>query len=69
MERRRGSRFKLRKTQPQSGDADPRTYTIGAPVVTMATQSLSYTEFGGTEAQNLKDIVSLWGNGSRLAKK
>ena len=67
-----GVECKLRKTQPRSGDTDPgmvRTYKMGAPVVTMATQSLSHAEFGGTEAQDLEDIVSLRGDGSRLAEK
>lgn len=46
-----------------------RTYKIGVPVVTMATQSLSQAEFGGAEAQNLEAIVSLQGNGSRWTEK
>ena len=60
----------LRKTHPQSGHADPRmvrTYKFG--VVTMVTQSLSHTESGGTEAQSLRDIVSLQEEGIRLAEK
>lgn len=35
----------------------------------MVTQTLSHTEFGGGEAQSLRDIVSLQGEGIRLAEK
>lgn len=45
-----------------------RTYKTGVPVVTMATQSLLHTELGGTEAQNLEDIVAAQGNGSKWAE-
>lgn len=52
-----GVAFKLRKTQPQSGDTDPgkvRTYKMGAPVVTMATQSVSHAELGEQKHRTLK---------------